>query len=205
MKRSIFRRRHLCFLVPLLFAGLVQREAHGATLERHPYLQQGSTGSMIVVWNTVADAQGELRWGTSPTALTNVVTTGLGTQHEALVTGLSAGTTYYYAVYGDGGLLAGEDVAHFFTTNPPTSTPAKFRAWVVGDSGTGGSAQAAVRDSMLGHVKTTSPNIYLHMGDMAYSNGTTAEFTSRFYAVYEQVLQNTVCWPTMGNHERPVL
>ena len=86
MKRSIFRRRHLCFLVPLVLTAIAPAEARGATLERHPYLQQGSTTSMIVVWNTVADAQGELRWGTSPTALTNVVTTGLGGQDLSVVT-----------------------------------------------------------------------------------------------------------------------
>ena len=142
MKRSIFTRRHLYFLIPLLGVPAVHGEAHGATLERHPYLQQGTTTSMIVVWNTDADAQGELRWGTSPTALTNIITTGVGTRHEALISGLSAGETYYYAVYGDGGLLAGGDVAHSFVTSPPSNTPAKFRAWVVGDSGTGGSAQA---------------------------------------------------------------
>ena len=170
-----------------------------ATLERRPYLQQGTPTSMVVVWNTTADAQGELRWGTSPTALTNVVSTGLGTRHEVTLTGLSPDTTYYYAVYGDGGLLAGGDVAHFFVTSP--AGPKKFRAWLVGDSGTGGSAQAAVRDSMLGFVKTTPPDIYLHVGDMAYADGTTAEFTANFYGVYAQVLQNTVCWPAMGNHE----
>ncbi|MCA9622428.1 MAG: metallophosphoesterase, partial [Myxococcales bacterium] len=41
----------------------------------------------------------------------------------------------------------------------------------------------------------------LHLGDMAYNTGTTNEFTSNFFAPYEDVLRHTVCWPTMGNHE----
>ncbi|MBZ0121340.1 MAG: metallophosphoesterase, partial [Sandaracinaceae bacterium] len=45
------------------------------------------------------------------------------------------------------------------------------------------------------------PEIYLHMGDMAYTNGTTPQFDTRFFAVYREILRHTVVWPAMGNHE----
>jgi hypothetical protein len=36
---------------------------------------------------------------------------------------------------------------------------------------------------------------------MAYPDGTDQEFQEHFFAVYRSLLCNTVCWPTMGNHE----
>jgi hypothetical protein len=39
------------------------------------------------------------------------------------------------------------------------------------------------------------------MGDMAYPDGTDREFQLTFFDIYQPTLCNTVCWPTMGNHE----
>ena len=54
---------------------------------------------------------------------------------------------------------------------------------------------------MLEVAGPSLPDIYLHVGDMAYQDGTTQEFTDHFFTIYEDILQNTVCWPTIGNHE----
>ena len=43
--------------------------------------------------------------------------------------------------------------------------------------------------------------MYLHVGDMAYGRGKDAEFQKKFFEIYQPTLQNTVCWPAMGNHE----
>jgi hypothetical protein len=54
---------------------------------------------------------------------------------------------------------------------------------------------------MLAAAGDSPPDIYLHMGDMAYNDGTTQEFDDNFFAPYETILRNTVVWPTLGNHE----
>ena len=59
----------------------------------------------------------------------------------------------------------------------------------------------AVRDAMLTDVGSNTPDIFVHVGDMAYSSGTTLEFTTNFFAIYQPILRNTVVWPAMGNHE----
>ena len=44
-------------------------------------------------------------------------------------------------------------------------------------------------------------DLYLHVGDMAYGRGTHWQFTNRFFKIYEDILNNTPIWPTLGNHE----
>ena len=44
-------------------------------------------------------------------------------------------------------------------------------------------------------------DLYLHVGDMAYDNGTNDDFEWHFFKPYRRTLRNTACWPAMGNHE----
>lgn len=175
--------------------------AWGQTLERSPYLQQSTPSSVILVWTTTQSSESVVRYGSSPTSLTQTTTAAAGTQHEVKITGLTPNTRYYYSVGTSGVTLAGGDSDHWFETAPTAGTAKKFRAWVVGDSGTGGTPQANVRNAMLAHVGRYRPHLFLHLGDMAYNTGTTSEFTTRFFGVYPTVLRNTVTWPTLGNHE----
>ncbi|WP_197527315.1 purple acid phosphatase family protein [Pirellulimonas nuda] len=124
-------------------------------------------------------------------------------QYEVRLTGLKPGTRYYYAVYDGDRRLAGGDPEHTFTTSPPPGSDTDLRVWVVGDSGTGGSDQRRVYKAMQGHVRETGRplDLYLHLGDMAYGDGTDPEFQKKFFDVYQPTLRQMVCWPTMGNHE----
>lgn len=124
-------------------------------------------------------------------------------QYEAPVRGLEPNTKQYYAVYDGERLLAGGDADHYFVTHPPVGSAADMRIWVVGDSGTGGTDQALVHDAMRGFIAETKRPLdhYIHVGDMAYGDGTDWEFHHHFFAPYQATLRNTVCWPTMGNHE----
>lgn len=124
-------------------------------------------------------------------------------QYEARITGLEAGRTYYYAVHDGRKRLAGGDDSYRFTTSPIEGTAADLRIWVVGDSGTGGRLQKQVHEAMLEYVDASDRalDMYIHVGDMAYGDGTDREFQRNFFDVYEPTLRNTVCWPAMGNHE----
>lgn len=184
---------------------------------------------MHIVWRTENALAASLRYGTDPAALESVVsaesilerrlpkeadysgadpralhTAPAGTrQYEAKVTGLSPSTLYYYAVYDGEKRLTPEDPSYRFKTHPTPGEEAPLYFWVVGDSGTGGSAQAKVHTAMVNYNKEQDRmlDLYIHVGDMAYGSGTDKEFSDRFFDMYEPTLRNTVCWAAMGNHE----
>lgn len=183
-----------------LFAALLPATVLAAELDRQPYLQSTTGTGTTVVWRTDEDSDGELRWGPAPDTLDNIVITGTGRQHEARIEGLEPAAKVWYSVRVDGEVVA-EGPDYFAVTNPPWSEPRRFRAWVVGDSGTGLLPPRRVRDAMVTHAGTTQPDLFLHLGDMAYSDGTDAEFTVNFFDVYADILRNTAVWPTLGNHE----
>ncbi len=195
----------------LLVAALVvgAAPADAAELVRRPYLQKTSETSTTIVWRTSEPTTGEVRYGVDPTDLERSATSDVEDPNHAVeITGLTPDTTYYYAVFSAGQLLASpaeldprQVPLHTFTTHPEVGSERPFRAWVVGDSGTGSLRQLQVADAMLNRVGTARPDLFLHMGDMAYGDGTDEQFTSRFFAPYADILSNTTVWPTMGNHE----
>ena len=124
-------------------------------------------------------------------------------QFEARVSALKPDTGYFYAIYDGETRLTPEDESYAFRTSPPTGVEKPAHFWVIGDSGTGDKKQLNVHEAMLRYVeKAGRPlDFILHMGDMAYENGTDAQFQERYFDVYEKTLRNTVVWPAMGNHE----
>tara|TARA_B100000609_G_scaffold194639_1_gene187497 strand:+ start:19588 stop:22137 length:2550 start_codon:yes stop_codon:yes gene_type:complete len=157
---------------------------------------------MTIVWRTLTKETGKVWYGTAPNQLTkSVQTTQKDTQHELKITGLTPNTRYYYAVGTTSKQLQGGSSSYTFKTAPTVGSKQPFRFWVVGDSGTGLPAQSQVRDAMSKYVGNKKPDIYLHMGDMAYLDGRDYEFQLQFFNVYKSILRNTVCWPTIGNHE----
>ena len=184
--------------VMLLLPGLCGAQL----LDRQPYLQLGTHTSVTVVWRTLGSSSSRVWYGSSPGALDKVVDGVDGDQHEVTIDGLLPETRYYYAVGTKQTQLAGATSQHWFRTAPePGDEDARVRMWVVGDSGNGSLNQALVRDAMVKYTGAAVPNLYLHMGDMAYSSGTDLEFTLNFYGVYADVLRHMVIWPTLGNHE----
>jgi hypothetical protein len=190
-------------LLTLLWAGLLWPTVVSAqAVVRGPYLQRGTPDSMTVVWRTDVETEGVVRWGAAVDALDQTSETSpSSTQHEVRLTGLEPSTRYYYSVGDPDGALVGGDTDHFFETAPTAGSTDRVRMWVLGDSGTGQIPQGDVRDAMLTEVGGDMPDIFLHVGDMAYNRGTDSEFQDHFFDVYAPILRNTVCWPAMGNHE----
>ena len=124
-------------------------------------------------------------------------------QYEVRLTGLTPDTRYYYGVFDSERRLTEADASYYFSTHPVVGQERPARIWVVGDSGTGREGQYNVHSSMTNYVAQDQRplDLYLHLGDMAYNRGRDVEFQSRFFEAYEPTLRNTVCWPTMGNHE----
>lgn len=168
---------------------------------RGPYLQLGTPTSMVIRWRTDVATNSRVRYGTDPQNLSlvsdDLVST---TEHVVKLTNLSSSTKYYYAVGTTSGLLvSGADC--YFITNPPAGVAKKTRVWFLGDAGTAALAQRQVRDAYYNFTGETHTNLWVMMGDNAYTNGTDAEYQAAVFDVYTSMLRKSVLWPAFGDRE----
>ena len=193
--------RALC--AGLIIFGLIQI-SDAAT--RGPYLQNATKTSITIHWRTSSSYVGMVRYGTSLSTInTDVIESGSGTDHIVTISGLAAGTKYYYQI-GDsvGAVLETppDQSNQFFRTNPNGAEPT--RIWVLGDPGTGTQNQRNVRDAYtsLTASEGDETDVVLALGDNAYNDGTDSEYGSNFFDVYQETFRKTPVWSTQGNHER---
>ncbi|HYG76299.1 MAG TPA: metallophosphoesterase [Planctomycetota bacterium] len=197
----------LSALLTLFLLGLLACSSGTNTAQcavtRGPYLQLGTPTFVEVRWRTDVPVTGRVFYGTERGNL-NLIKEEQSptTEHSIYVTGLTPGTTYYYSIGDSSGARATPDDSTFtFRTAPPAGAAAPTRVWVIGDAGTGTSAQTRVRDAYLNFTGTRRTDVWLMLGDNAYHSGSDADFQRNLFDVYPMLLRNTVSWPTRGNHE----
>jgi len=184
------------------------------TILRGPYLQSATPTSLVVRWRTDTTEASVVSYGTERGKLTqNSKSEGVGTEHIVQLSGLQPATTYYYSV----GPVAvapaaaekkssGEDApgragVYSFTTPPPAGPAKPTRVWVLGDPGTKGSVQAAVRDVYVKYTGRRATDLWLMLGDNAYPDGTDADYQKAVFEMYPQMLRTSPLWPALGNHD----
>ncbi|MHC4105084.1 MAG: PKD domain-containing protein, partial [Planctomycetota bacterium] len=174
---------------------------------RGPYLQIGTPASMIVKWRTNQATNSVVRYGTDPGTLNQSTSdSGLKTEHELNITGLSPDSKYYYSIGTTSETLAGGDTTHFFITSPVPGTSKSTRIWILGDSGTKNDNARLVRDAYYNFSGDRHTDLWLMLGDNAYPDGTDAEYQlAIFENMYEEMLRKSVLWPTFGNHDEHTL
>lgn len=213
---------HLAFRLPLFLSLVAILAPAQAKITRGPYLQLAHEQGITVVWRTGAALKnprvGYWLGGTKTVSFCDreaILTRTMrsdqplakspkGTfQYEATIAGLTPSTLYRYAIYEGATPLTEAGPEYRFKTHPPIGESTPTRVWVVGDSGTGAKHQALVHEAMRQYVATTKRflDLYVHVGDMAYGQGTDPQFAQNFFAPYRDILRNTVCWAAMGNHE----
>jgi acid phosphatase type 7 len=191
-------------------------------ITRGPYVQLAHEAGITVVWRTgspmkkpqvtIHEDGGKLSLTVDGAAILSrglsggekLSTAPAGTvQYEAKIGGLKPGTAYRYRILDAGASLTDSSDDCKFATHPPIGKPASARIWVVGDSGTGDWHQVLVARAMQQYTTTgkRAPDLYLHVGDMAYGQGTDDQFQKKFFEPYREILRSTVCWASMGNHE----
>ncbi len=172
------------------------------TLLRGPYLQSGTSSSVIIKWRTDDATDSVVRYGLDPNSLTLSASNATSTtEHAVQLTGLSADVKYFYSVGTSSVTLAGGDSDHFVVTAPVPGTAKPTRIWVIGDSGTANRNARAVRDAFLNFTGSRDPDLWIMLGDNAYDDGTDNEYRKAVFNTYPQVLPRTVLWPTLGNHD----
>ena len=174
-------------------------------LRRLPYLQNVGASATTVAWATTSGGAGQLRvaankdgpWESFDASSRNFDAAYTGEEvdylaYEARATGLEAGQQYCYEVWeGDTRLAGGLRLETAWTDER------SVRILAFGDSGNASAEQLAVRDEFM----KRDYDVFLHLGDMAYNDGTFVEFKERVFDIYADLLHRTPTWPTMGNHE----
>jgi hypothetical protein len=172
------------------------------TLSRAPYLNQNNQNSIVVRWRSSQSIVGRVRYGDSPTNLTNFTDeAATATNHVVKLTGLAPYTRYYYSVGSAFDTLAGGDANHTFRTSPVPGTATDTRIWVVGDCGRGNQFQRDVRDAYYAWTGARTPDLCLMLGDNAYNTGTDAEYKTGFFDIYPTTFRKMPLWSTLGNHD----
>lgn len=98
-------------------------------------------------------------------------------------------------------IRAGGDSNTFFVTHPPIGTRQPVRVWVLGDPGTRKKAQRDVRDAYYKWTGDRATDLWLTLGDNAYTTGKDIEYQGSIFDMYDTMLRKSVLWPSLGNHD----
>ena len=198
------RRRALLLLLLLCTVGLrCARNQERAALdepitppgsvEREPYLVTVTDSSAVVRWTTYQAAQPGIRFWTEADT-TELVLPESGRNHTFQMLNLQPATEYSYQIQINDTLWS--DVTGFRTfPEPGSKEPFTFIAF--GDTGTRNSGQLALARVL----NQEEPAFLIHMGDLAYPDGTAAEYTANHFGVYAPLLKRAAVFPSPGDHD----
>ncbi|MDP2387279.1 MAG: metallophosphoesterase [Bacteroidota bacterium] len=172
-------------------------------VERGPYLQMGTSNSIIIKWNTDVATDAKVTYGESPIQLTSQVTdVASNKNHNIQLSGLLPNTKYYYSIGTSTSVLQNSN-EHFFITAPAIGSSKKSNIWITGDCGTGYIEQTNVLQAYENFIDTNYTDCWLLVGDNAYTTGLDHEYQNNFFQPYmsSHLMKQTVIWPTPGNHD----
>ncbi len=109
--------------------------------------------------------------------------------------------TRHFAVGTTNLTFAGADSNTFFITHPLIGARRPVRAWVLGDPGTRKKEQFRVRDAYYQWNGDRTTDLWLMLGDNAYSSGKEEEYQGAIFNVYDAMLRKSGLWPCLGNHD----
>ncbi len=185
-----------------LFFDMALEGVNTPEFSRSPYLQMGTTNSVVVRWRTNAPIASKVTWGLVNGVYPNEVLDATPkTEHALTITGLTADTKYFYTVgYDNTTLQQGSD--SYFMTLPTSSSTRKIRIWGVGDCGNASANQIDTKNAFLQYIGTNYVDALLTFGDNAYNNGTDVEYQTNFFDIYKSdILKYYKLYPTPGNHD----
>ena len=198
----------MLLLLILITVSSFSQTSASAIVERGPYLQSGTSTSVIVKWRTDIATESVVNYGTLLDSLAiNKTDKNSTTEHQVTLYNLLPNTKYYFNIGTQKEVLS-ESVSGdmYVITAPKIGTDQFVRAWILGDSGTDTKGQREVRDAYYNYVETASKNtdktdMILFLGDNAYNTGTDIEYQIALFDVYNEMLKKSVAWSCIGNHD----
>ena len=156
---------------------------------RDQYVQNVSARSAVIAWMSEEPGAGFVEHGETSELEHEQGDGRTGKRHSVTLSRLRPGSRYYYRVAG------ARKTASFRTA--PEGPGSGFTFAVVGDSGTGSTAQRAVA-GLLEHM---GPDLILHTGDVVYPKGDDADYDPKFFAPYRRIIEGVPVFPSLGNHD----
>jgi hypothetical protein len=168
---------------------------------RGPYLQLGTSNSILIRWRTNLPASSAVHFGPSVETLDHSITSSeVVTDHVIALSNLTPETAYFYTVGTITQTLTSPDTDRYFVTSPPIGESIPTRIWVLGDSGYAPTSRR-VRDAYYHYTGSRRTDVMLMVGDNAYPYGTDDEFQTGLFDVFADTIDKTVLWPALGNHD----
>lgn len=159
-------------------------------LNTNPYVQNVQTDSATIVWRSNQASTGVITWGEGDTFSHEQSLPERNLQVVQLQD-LEPSTTYQYRVeWGTERERSGT-----FATAPLPDQPVSIG--VIGDSGTGSSAQWEI----AAQLEVQAPDIVLHTGDVVYRRGAICHYGPKYFSPYESLIASVPVYPTLGNHD----
>ncbi|HUF89567.1 MAG TPA: metallophosphoesterase family protein [Gemmatimonadota bacterium] len=162
-------------------------------VEREPYLVWMTDSSAVIRWRTWQPAQSGIRfWMEADT--TELLLEQEGRTHTFQMLQLQPATTYSYEIRLNDTLWS--KTAEFRTFPQPGSKD-PFTFLLMGDTGMNNTPQLA----LARHMNQETPNFVVHVGDLAYPDGTEQQYTVNHFGVYAPLLQRVPLFPAPGDHD----
>jgi HEAT repeat protein len=157
-----------------------------------PYVQNVTTTSAVIVWETDKSAPSRVDYGTQANFGKVAEDAKEVKIHEVKLEGLQVETEYRYKVASAG---ASSKPFIFQTAVKPTSP---FSFAVYGDSRSNPDEHAATCDGIITH----RPNLIIHTGDIVSSGTVYEQWEQQFFAPAKEMMAAIPFFPSLGNHER---
>ena len=165
---------------------------------RAPYVQNVDTTAASILWMRAAGSSGDTAWfrpaggDSSSWRAVDPYVRAQGVR-SARLRGLPAGVDVEYVVE-----AAGDRFGPWrFETAPAPGAGDSVRVLLFGDSGWGTEPQVDLAREMERH----DWDLAIHVGDIAYDDGSKDQFTERHFRVYRELLARVPLFPAIGNHD----
>lgn len=179
-----------------------------ADISIQPYLNSMTTSSVIIMWETNQESDSDVFYGKDQSAMTRVAgettryqtSPGLGSlrpptfnliRHQAVLSGLQPGATYYYQVRS---AKTPSAVYHFHTLADHPEPSFTFGVYADTHAEPG-------HTSVVNEIKQFNPEFLIHAGDLG--DGFAAGKTSQdFFQIEQPLLPFFPMFPVHGNHDQ---
>ena len=165
---------------------------------RLPYLQAVEGDRAVIRWRVSGGDSTRLAWRAAGDSSWRAGRPQRGPRGERWVVleGLAPGSAVRYRVEA-GDLVMGP---YRFRSAPTDTASGPVRVLAFGDSGWGSAVQVALARRMFEAVRE-GRDLALHVGDVAYPDGSARDLTVRHFRVYAPLLARTPFRPVPGNHD----
>ena len=203
----------LHFFALALLSCLLPYEMLAQTILVQPYLQNATPSSMVIMWETNINTESIVQYGPtqslgSSASGTTITTLGSTILHTVSLTGLAAGTRYYYKVVTG----SAQSSIFDFVSPPLKSSEAGFNIVLMSDMQKDGGNptifSSLINNSLLPYIAAQygSPlSDHLQMavlpGDVVDNGNTYSQWKNDFFDPAQVLWRSVPCYPAIGNHE----